>query len=66
MKALETAQNTNDLRPVRDVIEAHYRTLRVRSHPDYLAAIERVNQPPTELLTADESIARITPVSTKT
>lgn len=65
MEALEAAQATNDLRPVRDVIEAYYRTLRVRQHPEYRRAIERAKQPPHGQLTADEAIARITPVTTR-
>jgi len=35
IKALETAQAKNNLRPVKEVLEAWYRTLTVRRHPDY-------------------------------
>jgi len=35
VKAIEAAQARNNLRPVKEVLEAWYRTLVVRQHPDY-------------------------------
>lgn len=35
LRAIQEAQQRNNLRPVREVLEAWYRTLVVRQHPDY-------------------------------
>lgn len=37
--ALRQAQAKGNLRPVSDVIEAWYRTLRMRQHPDYTDSV---------------------------
>jgi hypothetical protein len=37
LEAIRQAQKRNNLRPVREVLEAWYRTLVVRQHPDYEA-----------------------------
>ncbi len=39
VEAIATAQRKNNLRPVHDVLEAWYRTLVVRQHDDYRAAM---------------------------
>lgn len=39
MRALMQAQSKGNLRPVRDVVEAWYRTLVLRSQPDYMESI---------------------------
>jgi hypothetical protein len=38
-RAIFQAQATGNLRPVRDVVEAWYRTLLLKSHPDYKDAV---------------------------
>lgn len=38
IKALVQAEAGGNLQPVRDTVEAWYRTLQMRSHPDYPAA----------------------------
>jgi len=40
MQAFVAARNTDDLRPLQDVIQAWYRTLLARRSPDYEAALE--------------------------
>jgi hypothetical protein len=39
LQAIQRAQERNNLRPVREVLEAWYRTLIVRQHPDYEANV---------------------------
>jgi hypothetical protein len=39
LQAIQRAQERNNLRPVREVLEAWYRTLIVRQHPDYEASV---------------------------
>jgi Family of unknown function (DUF6247) len=39
LHAIQRAQQRNNLRPVREVLESWYRTLVVRQHPDYAASM---------------------------
>lgn len=41
LAALQEAQTNNDLRPVQEVVEAWYRTLLLRQHPEHAEAIHR-------------------------
>jgi Family of unknown function (DUF6247) len=44
LRAIQQAQQRNNLRPVREVLEAWYRTLVVRQHPDYEGSLEWARQ----------------------
>ena len=60
LTAFTAAQETNDLRPVVDVIDAWYRTLLVREHPRYDEMMERVGtQPPKEHVTLEDLRSRL-------
>jgi hypothetical protein len=60
LEAIAAAQQTDDLRPVVDVIDAWYRTLTVRAHPRYEEVVDRVTtQPPKEHATLDDVRSRL-------
>ncbi len=44
LQAIQRAQKRNNLRPVREVLEAWYRTLLVRRHPDYQESLAWARQ----------------------
>ena len=44
LQAIQRAQQRNNLRPVREVLEAWYRTLIVRQHPDFEASMARARE----------------------
>jgi hypothetical protein len=44
LRAIQRAQKRNNLRPVREVLEAWYRTLIVRQHPDYQESLAWARQ----------------------
>lgn len=58
LTALQAAQANNDLRPVQEVVEAWFRTLLLRQHPEHPEAIHRSTSGE-PLLSADELRAEL-------
>ena len=62
LHAIQRAQERNNLRPVREVLESWYRTLVVRQHPDYEESMAWArNSKDTDGMTVDELMREIRP-----